>query len=88
MEENDVLLTETGQRLVPREGQREDGLRGEENGNGNKEKNYDIKYHEIWTKFLQWVCNVSCLGYLVKSQLLRSDFDRWSSLLKTRCFRE
>ena len=83
MEENDVLLTETGQRLVPREGQREDGLRGEEDGNGNKEKNYDIKYHEIWTKFLQWVCNVSCLGYLVKSQLFRNEIHRQNSPDKT-----
>ena len=51
MEENDVLLTETGQRLVPREGQREDGLRGEENGNGNKEKNYDIKIMRFGPNF-------------------------------------
>lgn len=45
-----MLLTETGQRFVPREGQFGDGLRGEENDSGSKEKNYDIKYHEIWSK--------------------------------------
>lgn len=50
MEENDAHLVETGKRFVHPEGQLGDSLRGGENDNRSKKKNYDIKYHEIQRK--------------------------------------